>query len=116
MDGDPTVLGMINKNLNVISKDVKEIKEDMKSGAVTMGKHDVRLGHIESDVKELKNGQKKIKESMWKHVNSKIVHYNQGYTETFTQRTWRRKDLIALLTGIFALITLVINHYQNGGQ
>ena len=116
MTGDQIILGMINDNVKEIKTDVKEMRKELKDGAVKMENHSVRLGNIEHDVNDLKTGQKKIKESMWKHVNSKIVHYNQGYTETFTQRTWRRKDLIALLTGIFALITLVINHYQNGGQ
>jgi len=108
---DPTVLGMINKNLEGISADVKEIRKDLKDGAVTMGKHDIRLGNIENDVKDLKKGQKKIKESVYNHANDKKSHYNQGYKETFTQRTWRRKDLIALLTTVFAIITFLINHF-----
>ena len=112
--GDPTVLGMINDNLNDISTDVKEIKKDMKAGAVKMENHDVRLGNVEHDVKDLSNGQKKIKETVWGHANDKKVHYNQGYEETFGQRTWRRKDLIALMTGIFALITVMVNHYFGG--
>ena len=94
--------------------DVSEIKKDMKAGAVTMENHSGRLGHIENDVSELKSGQKKIKETVFNHASDKKTHYNQGYTETFTQRTWRRKDLIALMSGIFALISLVVNHYIGG--
>ena len=95
-------------------EDVSEIKKDMKDGAVKMENHTVRLGHIEDDVKCLKKGQKKIKESVFNHADDKKVHYNQGYKETFSQRTWRRKDLIALMTGIFTLITLLINNFYGG--
>jgi len=114
MSDDPTVLGMINDNVKEIKADVKEIKKDMKEGAIKMENHSVRLGNIESDVINLKDGQKKIKETIWEHIRNKKTHYNQGYTETFGQRTWRRKDLIALLTGMFALISLVVNHYFGG--
>ena len=107
---DPTVLGMINDNLNEIKVDVKEIKKDMKSGAVKMENHNVRLGNIEGDVKDLKTGQKKIKESMYDHANDKKEHYNQGHKETFTQRTWRRKDLIALTTAITAIIGIIMKY------
>ena len=110
MSDDPTVLGMINGNLNEIKSDIKVIKTDMKSGAIQMENHNVRLGNIEGDVKDLKNGQKKIKESLWKHVNAKKEHYNQGHKETFTQRTWRRKDLIALMTGIAAIVGFIMNY------
>lgn len=111
MGDDPTVLSMINDNLNSINTNIDEIKRDMKSGAVTMGKHDVRLGHIEDDVKSLKKGQKKIKESVYNHANDKKVHYNQGYKETFKQRAWRKKGEIGITSLILGIITLIIQHY-----
>jgi len=110
MTGEPTVLGMINKNLDTISGDIKEIKDDMKNGAVKMENHSVRLENIETDVKDLKNGQKKIKEKVFDHATDKKVHYNQGYKETFSQRTWRRKDLIALMTAIATTIGFILKY------
>jgi len=94
--------------------DVSEIKRDMKLGAIEMENHNVRLGHIETDIKDLKTGQKKIKTDLWNHINSKKKHYNQGYTESFSQRTWRRKDLIALLTTISTIIAITIKYTWGG--
>lgn len=113
-DGDPTMLGMINENVKEIKSDVKEMRKELKEGAVKMENHSGRLKHIEKNIKELSNGQKKIKETIWNHSNNKKTHYNQGFKETFPQRTWRRKDLIALMTGIFTTITLIINHFIRG--
>lgn len=109
--GDPTPLGMINDSLMSIANDQKKIVSSVAAIDKTQAVDSKRLDHIEGDVKYLKAGQKKIKESLWSHVNSKKVHYNQGYTETFSQRTWRRKDLIALLTGIFTAISWIILQY-----
>ena len=114
MTGEPTVLGMINSKLNDISCDLKDIKKDLKDGAVRMENHNGRLKNVENNINDLKNGQKKIKETVYNHANDKELHYNQGYKETFAQRTWRRKDLIATLTGIFALISWLINNYFGG--
>lgn len=108
---EPTVLGMINDNLKDISIDVKEIKKDLKDGAVTMENHNVRLGNIEHDVTDLKDGQKKIKETFWNHSNNKKKHYNQGYKETFPQKAWRKKGELTLLTMILTVVSWLINNY-----
>lgn len=94
--------------------DVSDIKKDMKTGAVTMGRHDLRLGHIEDDVKSLKTGQKKIKETVFNHANDKKVHYNQGFKETFPQRVWRKRGEIGLTTSLLGIITIIVNHYFGG--
>lgn len=114
MDGDPTVLGMINKNLDDISKDVKEIKKDMKAGAVMMENHSGRISHIEEDVKELSSGQKKIKETVYNHATDKNLHYNQGYEETFTEKAWRKKGEI-IFSAILGSITGLIAYLKSTG-
>jgi len=115
MSSDPTVLGMINDKLTGISTDVKEIKKDMRTGAVKMENHRVRLENIETDVTEIKEGQKKIKETFWKHTLDKKKHYNQGFEETFTQRAWRKKGEIGLITAVLSIISWVISNYFGKG-
>lgn len=111
---DPTVLGMINEKLGDISDDVKVIKKDLKSGAVTMENHAVRLESIEHEVSEIKTGQKKIKESLWNHINSKKVHYNQGFKETIPQKVARKKAEITIITIITTVIGWFVNNYFGG--
>lgn len=101
---EPTVLGMINRNLNDISIDVKEIKADIKAGAVKMENHDVRLGNIEIC-------QKELKDDFQHHVTNKKKHYNQGYEDTVLKRLSRRKIEISIGTIIATVITILINHY-----
>lgn len=110
MADDPTVLGMINRKLEDISCDVKDIKKEMKEGAVRMENHSVRLKEMECDVKDLKDGQKKIKEAVYNHAGDKKMHYNQGYHETFSEKIWRKKAEIIVsavlggITGLFAYL------------
>ena len=94
--------------------DVSEIKKDMKSGAVQMENHTVRLGNIEEDVKCLKTGQKKIKESLWNHVNDKKKHYNQGFSETIPQKVARKKTEITIITILTTMIGWLVNNYFGG--
>ena len=111
IDGDPSVLGMINDNLKTISTDVKEMRKELKHGAVKMENHSGRLSHVEKDVKELSNGQKKIKKELFNHKNNRKEHYNQGFKETIPQRMWRKKGEIGIITSVLGLITLIVNHF-----
>ena len=109
---DPMVLGMINKSLNDIGTDVKEIKTKLGEGALAMNdmKHGIR--NLETKVEVLEDGQKKIKKTLYDHTESdegKKKHYMQGYTETFPQKVWRRKDVITLATAISTFIMWTIN-------
>ena len=101
---EPTVLGMINNNLNCISADVKEIKDDMKKGAVKMENLDVRLGHVECDQEELKG-------NFTEHIKNKKKHYNQGYEDTLKDRLGRRKAEITIGSIIATAVTFLANHY-----
>ena len=94
--------------------DVKGIQKDLKEGAVTMENHTVRLKGIEGKVECLEDGQKKIKGALFEHVSDKKKHYNQGYSETFVEKAWRRKDVIALATAIATGIGWLINNYFGG--
>jgi len=109
--GDPTVLGMINANLENISFDLNEIKKELKNGAVRMENHNVRLKNIECDVRDLTNGQKKIKKELYNHVNNREDHYNQGYKETIPQRMWRKKVEITIITSVLGILTILVNHF-----
>ena len=111
---DPMVLGMINKSLNDIGTDVKEIKTKLGEGALAMNdmKHGIR--NLETKVEVLEDGQKKIKKTLYDHTESdegKKKHYMQGFTETFTQRTWRRKDILFIATAITTTITFIIQYW-----
>lgn len=100
--GDPTVLGMIHSKLGDISTDVKEIKNDMKEGAVKMENHEQRLLNVE--------GKTKLNEKITiEHIKNKKKHYNPYYSETFRQRTWRRKGDIGVATGgSLTVLTVVL--------
>lgn len=87
---EPTVLSMINTNLGDISTDVKEIKRDMKSGAVKMENHEVRLGTVE------------------KHIDDPKIHYNPYYSESIPQKLWRKKPEIAAGGGLGTVIVGII--------
>ena len=91
MSDDPTVLGMINDNLNSISSDVKEIKKEMKTGAVLMENHEGRIGQLEKD-------RSIVRKTFVKHINNKKKHYNQGYKEGPVDKVLRKKyEYLALL-------------------
>ncbi len=100
--GDPTVLGMINEKLGDISEDVKDIKKDMKNGAVKMENHEQRLINVEG--KTMLNEKVTIE-----HIKNKEKHYKPYYSETFRQRTWRKKGDIGVATGgSLTVITAVL--------
>lgn len=93
MSGDPTVLGMINKNLTEINVDIKEIKEDLKSGAVKMENHEQR---IRQNSKKAKAAIQKIE----KHEDKKEVHWNEAIAnETLPQRLRRKLPTYTIVGG-----------------
>lgn len=108
---EPTVLSMINDNLNTIAEDQKDIKTSVQRIDKAQAVDSQRLDYLEGDVKDLTTGQKKIKKAMFNHSIDKKVHYNQGYKETFPQRAWRKKGEIGLLTAILTVVSWLINNY-----
>lgn len=92
MNGDPTVLGMINKNLDDIKTSVDDIKEDLKNGAVKFENHEQRLLNVE--------GKTKLNEKITiEHIKNKEKHYNPHYSESFKQRMWRKRGEIGVAAG-----------------
>lgn len=92
MGGEPTVLGMINESLTEIKCDVKEIKDDLKNGAVKLENHEQRILNVE--------GKTTLNEKITvEHIRNKEKHYNPHYSETFRQRVWRKRGEIGVATG-----------------
>ena len=108
MSDEPSVLGMINKNLDTISGDVKDIKQEMKNGAVKMENHEGRLKNVEKDTKELKGNFRT-------HVTNKEKHYNPHYSESFGQKVRRKKGEIGVASaggGLIGLLIFLIEKYM----
>jgi len=108
MGGEPTVLGMINTNLEGISKDVKDIKTDLKNGAVKMENHE---GRIKANASGLKATQK----MSIKHIENKEKHYNPYHSESFGQKIIRKKGEISVASvggGLIGLIIFLIDKFM----
>ncbi|RLI54291.1 MAG: hypothetical protein DRP09_13515 [Candidatus Thorarchaeota archaeon] len=109
--GNPTVLGLINQHLESISTDVKEIRTELRNGAVTMKAHELRLNSIENNQKRIEEDQKKIKKDLFDHIGEKKKHYNQGYKETIPQRLMRKKTELTIITILTTVLGWVVNYY-----
>lgn len=104
---DPTVLGMINDNLNDIKAEQKKVTSCMTSMKVNIATNTVKL-------EQLDDGQKELKKNFQHHINNKKKHYNQGYQDTMRNRLGRRKVEISIGTIIATVITLLANHFMGG--
>jgi len=108
--GDPTVLGMINDNLKEIKTDVKEIKGELKKGAVKMENHEQRIVSVEN--KTTLNEKITVE-----HITNKKKHYNPHYSESFGQKIKRKRGEIAVGAGggglIGAIIILILKITEN---
>lgn len=104
MNGDPTVLGMINDNLKEIKEEQKKVTSFMSQMKVDVATNTVKLDNIKSDQKELKS-------DFQHHVRNKKKHYNQGYVETLPQKVIRKKGEIGVGGVIAAVIAFLMNRF-----
>lgn len=90
---NPTVLSMINNNLNSINTNIDEIKTELKDGAVKMENHEQR---IRQNSKKAKAAIRKIE----KHEDKKEVHWNDAIAnESFPQRLRRKAPVYTVVGG-----------------
>lgn len=111
---EPTVLGMINKNLNDIKDNQGEANKSLTSIQVSLENHNVRMKNLEQSQRRIEAGQKKIKKDLYEHIGDKKKHHIQGYKETIPQKLVRKKLEISIITIITTVIGWLVNNYFGG--
>ena len=107
-------LDMIYDMVKATQSDVKTINNNVNKICVVQENHNIRMANIEQSQKRLEEGQKKIKKDLYKHIDDKKKHYNQGYKETIPQKIARKKTEVSVITIITTIIVWIVNYYFGG--
>ena len=101
MSDDPTVLGMINRNLTSLNLKVDGLVKDKGQTDVKIENHEGRLNTVESS-------EKINHEVFIKHIENKNKHFNPYYSESYGEKIRRKSPEIITGVSVSTIISGIV--------